>query len=312
MQFAASLPAPGACLGGFSWNAATIGSGESTFSGVLAGFGFTGIVTILGLGVIQRHREAAAGLKLLFCAFLGLMVATYLLVLQSADENCLRTISEGTIFGGILGTFVIIMLVSLTWLVATSDRHEDKVLQFLRQLISVGTGLVVLLLCTSSFSYLRAALPNGPPQATVVGIYLVGCLLYVTGLPGVVRLRVPPLPARAHLRTSRNHQRGRSAARRHERTWTVDVCAWLALCYLAVAAVCGSLVVGTANRAWDPRPVHVIYIIAWSSVVAPLCVLVSALRACAPDPAPREDGAGSPEAESAIPTESDGRVRPTS
>ena len=55
---------------------------ESTFSGSWAGFGFTGIVTILGLGVRQRHREAAAGLKLLFRAFLGLMVATYLLVLQ--------------------------------------------------------------------------------------------------------------------------------------------------------------------------------------------------------------------------------------
>ena len=268
-------------------------------------------MTILGLGVIQRHREAAAGLKLLLCAFLGLMVATYLLVLQSADENCLHTISEGTIFGGILGTFVIIMLVALTWLVTTSERHEHRVLQFLRQLISVGTGLVVLLICTSSFSHLRAAVPNGPPQATVVGIYLVGGLPYVAGLPGVVRLRVPPLLARSHLRTSRNHQLGRAADRRHERRWTVDVCAWLALCYLAVTAVCGSLVVGTTDRAWDPRPVHVIYIIAWSSVVAPLCVLVSALRACAPDPAPREDGAVSREAESAIPAGADGSVRPT-
>jgi hypothetical protein len=299
VQLAAPFPAPGACLGGFSWNAATIGGGESTFSGVLAGFGFTGIVTILGLGVIQRHEEAAAGLKLLFCAFLGLMVATYLLVLQSADENCVRTISEGTIFGGILGTFVIIMLVALTWLVTTSNRHEDKVLQFLRHLIGVGAGLVVLLLCTSSYSYLRAAVPNGPPLATVAGIYLVGCLLYVAGLPGVIGLRVPPLPARARIRTSRGHQPGSAADQWRERTWKVDFCAWVALCYLAVAAACGSIVVGSTDQAWDPRPVHVIYIIAWSSVVAPLCVLVSALRACAPDPAPREPGAGSAEAESA-------------
>jgi hypothetical protein len=310
VQFAASLPSPGACLGGFSWNAATIGGGESTFSGVLAGFGFTGIVTILALGVIRRHREAAAGLKLLLCAFLGLTVATYLLVLQSADENCLRAISEGTIFGSILGTFVIIMLVALTWLVTTSERHEHGVLQFLRQLINVGTGLVVLLICTSSFSYLRAAVPNGPPQATVVGIYLVGGLLYVAGLPGVVRLRVHPLSARTHLRTSSNTNSGAQQTG-GTRMWTVDVCAWLALCYLAVAAVCGSLVAGTTDRAWDPRPVHVIYIIAWSSVVAPLCVLVSALRACAPDPAPREDDAVSREAESAIRAGADGSVRPT-
>jgi len=297
VQLAASLPAPGACLGGFSWNAATIGGGESTFSGILAGFGFTGIVTILGLEIIERHQEAAAGLKLLFCAFLGLMVATYLLVLQSADENCLRTVSEGTIFGGILGTFVIIMLVALTWLVTTSNRHEDRVLQFLRELIGVGAGLVVLLLCTSSYSYLRATVPNGPPLATVVGIYLVGCILYVAGLPGIIRLRVPPLPARGRLRTSRKHQPGRAADPWRERTRTVDFCAWLALCYLAVAAACGSLVVGTTDQAWDPRPVHVIYIIAWSSVVAPLCVLASALRACAPDPAPGNHGAGSADAQ---------------
>ena len=281
------------------------------FLRVLAGFGFTGIVMILGLGVIRRHREAAAGLKLLLCAFLGLLVATYLLVLQPADEDCLRTISEGTIFGGILGTFVIIMLVAVTWLVTTSDRHEHGVLQFLRQLISVGTGLVVLLLCTSSFSYLRAAVPNGPPRATVVGIYLVGVLFYVAGLRGVVRLRVPPLPAGAHLRTSRNHQLGRTADRLQERRRTVDFCAWLALSYLALAAACGSLVVGTTDREWDPQPVHLIYIIAWSSVVAPLCVLVSALRACAPDPASREDGVESPEGESAIPAKADGSVSPT-
>ena len=284
MQLAASLPTPGACLGGFSWNAATIGGGESTFSGVLAGFGFTGIVTILGLGVMERHQEAAAGLKLLFCAFLGLMVATYLLVLQSADENCVRTISEGTIFGGILGTFVIIMLVALTWLVTTSKKHEDRVLQFLRQLIGVGAGLVALLLCTSSYSYLRAAVPNGPSLPTVVGIYLVGCLLYVTGLPGIIRLRVPPLPTRARMRIARARQPGRAADAWRGRTRAVDFCAWLALGYLAVAAACGSLVVGTTDQAWDPRPVHVIYLIAWSSVVAPLCVLASALRACAPDP----------------------------
>jgi hypothetical protein len=277
-----SLPiaAAGACVGSFSWNAAAIGSGESTFSGVLAGFGFTGIVTIVGLRVIQRHREAAAGLKLLLCAFLGLLVATYLLVLQSADENCLRAISEGTIFGGILGTFVIIMLVALTWLVTTSDRHEHRVLQFLRQLIGVATGLVVFLICTSSFSYLRAAVPNGPPQATVVGIYLTGGLFYVVGLPGVVRPRVP---------------------RPHEKRRAVDVCAWIALCYLVVAAACGSLVVGTTDQEWDPRPLHVIYVIAWFSVVAPLCVLVSALRACAPDPAHREDDAERREAESVTP-----------
>ena len=308
MQLAASFPAPGACLGGFSWNAATIGSGESTFSGILAGFGFTGIVMILGLGVIRSHAEAAAGLKLLFCAFLGLLVATYLLVLQSADENCLRTISEGTIFGGILGTFVIIMLVALTWLVTSSDKHEYGVLQFLRRLINLGTGLVVLLLCTSSFSYLRAAVPHGPPRTTAVGIYLVGGLLYVAG---VVRFRVPPLPAGAHRPTSRNHQLGHAADPLQERGRTVDFCAWLALCYLAVAAGWGSYIVGTTDRAWDPEPVHLIYIIAWSSVVAPLCVLVSALRACAPYPASPEDGAESSEAESAIPAEADGSVRPT-
>jgi hypothetical protein len=283
MHLAISGLASGSCLGDFSWNPATIGSGESTFSGVLAGFVFAGIVGVLGVSVTEHRDDAASALKLLFCSFLGLLAAAYLLVGQSADENCVRTVSEGTLFGGILGTSVILMLVALSWLVAAYDKQQQEVLRFLRRVIDVGGLLVTVLLCTSAYSYLRAAVPRGPAPWTAVSIYLVGLTLYVLGVKAPRRSAFIISAGWTFVSRSAGKKPGQAAPEHRGMPQAVDVCAWAALSYLLVAAGGGSAVLATTSGFWDPHPLRVIYLIAWSSVVAPLAVLVCALHARAPE-----------------------------
>src|SRR5262249_4730820 len=130
---------------------------------------------------ISPGREAANALKLMFCAFLGLAVAAYLFADQAADGNCLRASSEEILAGGILGTFAIVMITSLSWLVAAYDMQKHDVLRFLRHLLYATSALVVVLLCTSSYSYLQADLPRGPSNATVFSLYATGFLIYGLG-----------------------------------------------------------------------------------------------------------------------------------
>jgi hypothetical protein len=116
-MLASAAAGPGACPTVLDWNATTAASGQSLLSGVLAGFVFGGIVVVLSTKESSNRPEAARALKLLFSAFFGLVVTAYLFADQAADTNCLRAQSEEVLAGGLLGTFAIIMIVSLTWLV---------------------------------------------------------------------------------------------------------------------------------------------------------------------------------------------------
>ena len=77
----------------------------------------------------------------------------YLFADQAADSLCVRVNAKETLNGGILGTFTIIMIVSLTWLVVAYKMRTHDTLGFLRGLIYFASGLVVLLLCPSSYTY---------------------------------------------------------------------------------------------------------------------------------------------------------------
>jgi hypothetical protein len=149
----------GACphLGG--WDATTAASGQSVLSGVLAGFVFGGIVVVLSTREGRRGRETARALKLLFSAFFGLVVTAYLFADQAADTNCVRAFAEENLAGALLGTFALVLIVSLTWLVVAYRLHAEGTLGFFRSLIYFASAFVVLLLCTSSYSAAPRAAP---------------------------------------------------------------------------------------------------------------------------------------------------------
>lgn len=288
MQLAALAPIPGACFGDSSWSATTAGNGQSVLSGVLAGFVFAGIVAVLGVRATDPGKEAARALKLMFCAFIGLAVAAYLFADQAADGNCLRSSTEETLAGGILGTFAIIMIVSLTWLVAAYDMHKHGVLRFLRRLLYVAMSFVVLLLCTSSFSYLQADILHGPPLAVVVWIYVAGGLLYAIGLPITSRFAKFLLALRRHKRKSCSHRWDRAAEWLRVKFDDVGHCAWAALVYLGLAALGDASVLSMNDSAWEQPPSATVYAVAWSSLVAPLVVLILAMHALPPEPTSRD------------------------
>jgi hypothetical protein len=290
---------PGSCVGNFDWSVTLAASGQSTLAGVLAGFVFGGIVVVLSVRVASRGEEAANALKLLFCAFFGLAVVAYLYTDETGDKICLRASSEAALSGGILGTFAIIMIVSLTWLIVAYNRHAHDVLRFLRHLVYVACAFVVVLLCTNSCSYLQSEVPNGSPPAVSILIYLVGGLLYLFAIPIGPRA-TRSLPMRlAGLSRPADQVSGVLAGNAHrDGPSPVDRCAWAALGYLTVAAIADAFVLSLSSAAWDLPRAPVAYTVAWSSLLLPLAILIAALRAMAPEQtasaAPRRS-ANSPE-----------------
>jgi len=283
MQLAAQALPPYHCFGDSTWSATIAGNGQSVLSGVLAGFVFAGIVAVLGVRGTDPGKEAARALKLMLCAFIGLAVAAYLFADQAADGNCLRASSEETLAGGILGTFAIIMIVSLTWLVAAYGMHKDGVLRFLRRLLYVAMAFVALLLCTSSYSYLQADTVHGPPRAVVIWLYISGGLLYVLGHPVTLQFAKFLLALIRYRRQSDHHRRGQEADRDRGKRIAVSLCAWGALLYLAAAAISDAFVLSTNDSAWKHPPSEAIYVVAWASLVVPLAVLILAMHALAPE-----------------------------
>jgi len=271
----------GACPHPGGWDATTAASGQSVLSGVLAGFVFGGIVVVLSTREGRRGRETARALKLLFSAFFGLVVTAYLFADQAADTNCVRAFAEENLAGALLGTFALVLIVSLTWLVVAYRLHAEGALGFFRSLIYFASAFVVMLLCTSSYSYLQYVLPHGPPRFTFPAMYGTGVLGFVIAIPpgswaGAARRlrnRIAPPPGRTTAEI-----RAVSA-----RDTAVEWCARGALGFLAFGAIADAVVLATPDDWWSrPHPVlH--YANAWSSLVLPLVILVLALRAIAPD-----------------------------
>lgn len=290
MQPSASALASGSCVGDFGWSATVAASGQSTLAGVLAGFVFGGVVVVLSVRVASRTKEAASALKLLFCAFFGLTVAAYLLADVTGDKNCLRATSEETLSGGIFGTFAVIMLVSLTWLVVAYDRHANGVLRSLRHLIYVASAFVMLLLCTSSSATSSRKSPHGPPPIVAILIYLAGGLLYLIALPVSLRFAALLMARITRITASANSEfvpegSGIDQAKRSP----VDLCVWAALGYVAFAAITDAFVLSLSDSVWNRPRVPAAYAVAWSSLLLPLTVLILALRALAPDQAASHD-----------------------
>lgn len=266
---ASALPA-GFCFGSQTWSATTAGSGQSVLSGVLAGFTFAGVVLVLSVRAPSGGFAAANAAKLLFSAFLGLAVAAYLLADQAADTYCRRASAEEVVAGGILGTFAIIMIVSLTWLTIAYGMQDHGVLRFLRHLDYVATAFVVLLLCTSSFSFLAADLAAAPSPSAVTSLYLAGGLCCTLGHPVSSRILAAAL-ARV---IPRRNPPGRNSGSRQPRFSAVDVCAWVALGYLTAAAISDAVVVSMTDNAWSRPSALIVYVLAWASLVLPLGVLI--------------------------------------
>lgn len=283
---ASALPA-GACAGSSGWSVAAAAASQSTLTGVLAGFVFGGMVVVLSVRAARHGDEVASALKLQFAAFVGLTVAAFLLADEGGDQVCLRATSEKEFTDGLFTTFTIVAIVSLTWTIVAYERHTHGVLRLLRGVAYVATALVVLLKSTSSYSYLQVELPHGPPATVSVLIFLTGVLLYLAAMAARPRTDRSPAVTITRQAGPAGHGPPNAAGRARARQRTrVDRCAWLALGYLAVAAVGDAVVQSFSDTAWNRPDAPAAYTVAWASLLLPVGVLIAALGALAPEPAP--------------------------
>ena len=150
--------------------------------------------------------------------------------------------------------------------------HKHGVLQFLRHLLYVASAFVVLLLCTSSYSFLQGDLHGGPSLEVVIWIYVAGGLLYGLGHPVTFRTPRFLLGKTRHARKSVSGWQEVPADRHRTEPGIVDLCAWVALVYLALAAISDAYVLSTNDSAWQPPSAAAMYAVAWSSLVVPIAV----------------------------------------
>lgn len=250
----------------YGWSPIAAASSQSAIAAVLAGFVFAGIVVVLTVTTNGRKREAAQALKLLFTAFFGLAVTSYLLAEMAGDQICPRAQTTEVLAVGALGTFAVVMITSLTWLVVAFNRHDYNVLAFLRRLMYVSCIFIVFLLSTHSTSYLQAELPNSRSIVNIV-LYIASGLFLVAGAFWI--WRVPKV---------RSKSSGVSVTSDEAVNW----CAWAALTYLAVTSLATGVVESSPPQIWNQYPASwPIYLAATSSLVLPLAVLTMAIRGLA-------------------------------
>jgi hypothetical protein len=269
------IPIPDMCVH-HDWNPIAAGPGQSTVAGVLAGVAFLALTVILTVARESGERAAAdQALKLLFVSFLGLGVAAYLLADLGGEQACPRANLEEELAGAILGTFAIVMMSALTWLVAACRQEDASVLNFMRWPVYVACAFVVLLLGTNSVGTLNTALNYGSHAAVSWALYIAtGAAAFVAGAK-VWRLERAAGSGQAEAGS------GTPADRR------VSDFARAALVYLAISTVASGVVIGTPARLFYPTPPWAAYTSAWATLVLPAVILLLAIRGLArPEPDP--------------------------
>jgi hypothetical protein len=253
----------------YDWSPIIASGPQSAVAAVLAGFVFAGIVVILSARP-KRRFQASQALKLLFTAFLGLAVTSYLLADTTGEQTFSRADTIVAVTGGLFATFAILMLVSLTWLVVAYELGGDHVLEFLRSLIYVAGAFVMLLLCVSSQSYLSYEIkPHGPPAIISYAIYGVGVLAALVALAGLAWLK--------WLRKIPSHVFPSSC---EEKRWNkvVGRCGRVALTYLALISLGAGIVLALPKNWYTPMSTPFVYTVGWTALLLPLPVLVLAGR----------------------------------
>jgi hypothetical protein len=252
------------------WSPIAAAPSQSAIAAVLAGFVFAGIVVVLSVRAHSRPHAAQA-LKLLFTAFFGLAVTAYLLAELAGEQTCQRAGTTEVLAGAGLGTFSVITVTALTWLVVAYDWHEN-VLGFLHVLVFVSCGFVVLLLCTNAINYIGAELPGSSHviadalAAGVAAFSIFGAAIWIWKRPQAEGTSVGKRSCEVSITEEK----------------AVSWCAWAALGYLAVSSVATGVTTGLPGRMWRPTPaVWATYTAAGAALVLPLIVLALAINAFA-------------------------------
>ncbi|MFF7451797.1 MULTISPECIES: hypothetical protein [unclassified Streptomyces] len=153
---------PDTCLlgtDGIDWSSIASAGAMSAFCGIMAGFVFAGLVTVIG----QKNApggdgHASRGLKLFLPCFIGLATASYLYALTAGELVCSRAITEQLFSGAILATDALIVVVALAWLLPAYDRNKHGEVRFFRGLIQFAAQFSMLMVIVSADGFNNSVL----------------------------------------------------------------------------------------------------------------------------------------------------------
>jgi O-antigen/teichoic acid export membrane protein len=293
------LPIPDLCHT-HDWSPIAAATGQAPVAAVLAGFSFSAATVLLSVTGENRNEDAASrAVRLLFTAFFGLAVVSYLYADLGGDQACPRSEIEAALNGGILATFAVIMIVALTHLTMAYRPRDFGLLALLRGLVYVAAIFVLLLLGTNATTSVNADLTYGSHSGVSTALFAVTGVAAV-GI-GLWSWRMEVRPKEGNAGDGHGDAEGQKGTAGQKgaagRPDAVSHCTWTALGYLAIAGTPPGVVLSVPAEYYYPPPAWLVYVTAWASILMPLIVLALAIRALArPTPTVETDPGSSQEA----------------
>ncbi|WP_405526413.1 hypothetical protein OG592_02660 [Streptomyces avidinii] len=269
--------------GGIDWSSIASAESMSSFCGIMAGFVFAGLITVIGQkNPTGRDGHASRVLKLLLPCFIGLATASYLYALISGELLCTRAITEQLFAGAILAADALVVIAALAWLLPTYDRNKHGEVRFFRGLAQFAAQFSMLMLIVASDGFINSVLHRRAAGWATALVWASGVLL----MAAVFFLWRKPLPAAPAPPDPSELPEGVTEAGwpAHWRDEVllnrrVGVASRTAVAVGGLLAVAGGCVVGITYNHWSPMSPWLAYTLTEAALVLPGLVIVTAVWA---------------------------------
>lgn len=266
--------------GGIDWSSIASAESMSAFCGIMAGFVFAGLVTVIG----QKNppggdAHASRGLKLLLPCFIGLAMASYLYALTSGELVCARAITEQLFSGAILATDAVVVIVGLAWLLPAYGRNKHGEVRFFRGLILFAAQFSVLMLTVSSDGFKNSVLHGQTADWATALIWASGAVSFAV-VYLAWRAPLPPTPPAPNTFPSGVTAQGWDEhCQDHFFNHRVATAAKASVAVGGILAVAGGCAVGLTYTHWTSMQPWLVYPLAEAALVLPAAVTATAVWA---------------------------------
>ncbi|MER6443563.1 hypothetical protein ABT275_46075 [Streptomyces sp. NPDC001185] len=269
-------------VGGIDWSSIASAESMSAFCGIMAGFVFAGLVTVIGQrNAVDGDGHSSRGLRLLLPCFVGLATASYLYALTSGELVCTRAVTEQLFSGAILAADAVVVIIGLAWLLPAYDRNKHGEVVFFRGLIQFSAQFSSLMLIVSSDAFNNSALHHhtaGWSTAMVwgSGLTVMAAVFFFwwKPLPAAPVVPTPPPPGVTTTAEWSTHWRDEILL-----NGRVRLASRTTVAVGGVLAVAAGWAVGVSYVHWTSMSPWLVYTLGEAALVLPGAVIVTAVRA---------------------------------